>query len=71
MTTPVRIGITVNGEDELLTEETTVRQLLNRRGIAERGIAIAVGGAVFPKSRWDEPIQKGWDIDVLTAVQGG
>ncbi|KAA0022121.1 sulfur carrier protein ThiS [Antrihabitans cavernicola] len=71
MTTPVRIGITVNGEDQLLTEEISLRQLLERLGLPERGIAVAVGGAVFPKARWDESIQKGWDIDVLTAVQGG
>lgn len=71
MTAPVRIGITVNGEDRLLTEETSVRQLLDQLGIAPRGIAVAVGGAVFPKTRWDDPIEKGWDIDVLTAVQGG
>ena len=71
MTTPVRIGITVNGEDQLLTEEISLRQLLERLGLPERGIAVAVGGMVFPKTRWDEPIQKGWDIDVLTAVQGG
>lgn len=65
------IGITVNGEDHELTEQLSVRQLLGRLSLPEKGIALAVDGAVFAKSRWDEPVRKGWEIEVLTAVQGG
>ncbi|MBJ8348562.1 sulfur carrier protein ThiS [Antrihabitans sp. YC2-6] len=67
----VLIGITVNGEEHTLTEEVSVRQLLDRLRLPEKGIALAVDGAVFPKARWDESVQKGWEIEVLTAVQGG
>jgi len=67
----VLIGITVNGEEHTLTEEVSVRQLLDRLRLPEKGIALAVDGAVFPKARWDENVQKGWEIEVLTAVQGG
>lgn len=65
------IGITVNGTDHTFTDELTVRELVARLGLPEKGIALAVGGVVFPRSRWDEPVQRGWDIEVLTAVQGG
>ena len=65
------IGITVNGTDHTFTDELTVRELVARLGLPETGIALAVGGVVFPRSRWDEPVQRGWDIEVLTAVQGG
>jgi sulfur carrier protein len=65
------IGITVNGEDVLFSGSLTVRQLLAKRELPEKGIAIAVDGMVYPKSKWDDPIQRGWAIEILTAVQGG
>ncbi|MBJ7350685.1 MAG: sulfur carrier protein ThiS, partial [Rhodococcus sp.] len=51
--TQVAIGITVNGEDHLLTEDMTMRRLLEFLGLPEKGIAVAVDGAVLPKSQWD------------------
>ena len=35
------------------------------------GVAVAVDGAVFPRASWDTPVGKGWEIEILTAVQGG
>ncbi|WP_051165098.1 sulfur carrier protein ThiS [Nocardia testacea] len=67
----VPIGVTVNGVDHEFTEQLTVRQLLERLELPCQGVALAVDGAVFPRSRWDEPVGRGWEIDVLTAVQGG
>ncbi|MCZ4079131.1 sulfur carrier protein ThiS [Rhodococcus sp. H36-A4] len=70
--TALAIGVTVNGEDHLLTEEMTMRQLLEHLSMPPKGIAVAVDGVVLPKSRWDSTtVSKGWTIDVLTAVQGG
>ncbi len=68
---PIPIGVTVNGEDHEFADELSVRELLTRLGLPCKGIAVAVDGAVFPKSRWDEPVGRGWEIEVLTAVQGG
>lgn len=65
------IGVTVNGEDHVFTEGLSLRQLLDRLELPDQGIAVAVDGAVFAKSRWDEQVQRGWQIEVLTAVQGG
>lgn len=70
--TNIAIGVTVNGEDHLITENMTMRRLIESLGLPERGIAVAVDGAVLPKSSWDSTdVEKGWNIDVLTAVQGG
>ncbi|MCZ9308401.1 sulfur carrier protein ThiS [Corynebacterium uberis] len=35
------------------------------------GVAVAVNGAVVPRSEWSRPISDGDVIDILTAVQGG
>lgn len=65
------VGVTVNGAEHFFTEELSVRELLRRLDLPERGVALAVDGAVYPKSRWDDAVQRGWAIEVLTAVQGG
>lgn len=69
--TTTGIGVTVNGEDRLLDPGTTVRDLLAQLGLPDTGIALAVDGVVFPKSRWDEAVGRGWTVEILTAVQGG
>ncbi|MET8650063.1 MULTISPECIES: sulfur carrier protein ThiS [Nocardia] len=69
--TSIPIGVTVNGEDHEFGEPLSVRELLTRLNLPSKGVALAVDGVVFPKSRWDEPVGRGWTIEVLTAVQGG
>lgn len=69
--TSIPIGVTVNGTEHVFAEPLTVRELLERLQLPCRGVALAVDGALFPKSRWDEPVGRGWEIEVLTAVQGG
>ncbi|WP_028479436.1 sulfur carrier protein ThiS [Nocardia sp. CNY236] len=67
----IPIGVTVNGVDHEFAAPLTVHELLERLGLPCQGVALAVDGAVFPKSRWTEPVERGWQIEVLTAVQGG
>ncbi|MFC4126196.1 sulfur carrier protein ThiS [Nocardia rhizosphaerae] len=71
MTSTIPIGVTVNGTDHEFAEPLSVRELLTRLDLPCQGVAVAVDGAVFPKSRWDERVGRGWSIEVLTAVQGG
>lgn len=71
MTDMVNIGITVNGEDHEVSEAMTVAQLVAHLGLPDKGIAVAVDGAVFPRTAWGSPVEKGWEIEILTAVQGG
>ncbi|MEV6770517.1 sulfur carrier protein ThiS [Nocardia sp. NPDC051030] len=69
--TAIPVGVTVNGEDHVFPEAPSVRELLARLNLPSQGVAVAVDGGLFPKSRWDEPVERGWEIEVLTAVQGG
>ncbi|MEV0947932.1 sulfur carrier protein ThiS [Rhodococcus sp. NPDC049939] len=67
----VPIGISVNGEDRELTTPLTIAELLETMSLPSKGIAVAVNGEVFPRARWDESVMRGWEIEILTAVQGG
>ncbi|MFC9996335.1 sulfur carrier protein ThiS [Nocardia sp. NPDC127526] len=69
--TAIPIGVTVNGAEHSFAEPPTVRELLETLNLPCQGVAVAVDGALFPKSRWDERVGRGWEIEVLTAVQGG
>lgn len=69
MTIP--IGISVNGTDHDLAEPITLLQLLERLDLPTKGVAVAVNGEVFSRARWAETVGRGWEIEVLTAVQGG
>lgn len=71
MTKSVGVGITVNGEDKEFAVAPTMAELLADMGLPEKGIAVAVDGVVFPRSRWAEQVPAGARIEILTAVQGG
>ncbi|APT92305.1 hypothetical protein CPHO_04715 [Corynebacterium phocae] len=54
------------------TAATTVAQLVDQLTDSHPdGVAVAVDGAVVPRSQWDTTIQPGAQVDVLGAVQGG
>lgn len=65
------IGVTINGEDRLLPDGTTVRGVLTLLNLPDCGVAVAIDGAVASQDAWDVPIRRGVAIDILTAVQGG
>ncbi len=67
----VPVAVTVNGVEHEFAQPLSVRELLDRLELPCRGVALAVDGALFPKGRWAEPVGRGWQIEVLTAVQGG
>jgi sulfur carrier protein len=50
----------------------TVLEILEKSGIAEPGIAVALDGEVVRRGQWSEVVvPKGSTVDILTAVQGG
>ena len=54
------------------TAAGTVAQLLNEKGIAAEGTAVAVAEQVVPRSQWDTAtLSEGASVEILTAVQGG
>ena len=64
--------ITFNFNGELVeSQPQSIEQLVKERIGSAEGVAVAVGGAVVPRSQWNRDIQPGDVVDVLTAVQGG
>ncbi|WP_296131448.1 sulfur carrier protein ThiS [Corynebacterium sp.] len=54
------------------TAAGTVAQLLQEKGIAADGTAVAVAEQVVPRSQWDTAtLSEGASVEILTAVQGG
>ncbi|MGB3352349.1 MAG: sulfur carrier protein ThiS [Mycobacterium sp.] len=63
--------LTVNDEAVEVDEQMTVAGLLDRLGIPEKGIAVAVNWSVIPRSQWHTVLADGAKVEVVTAVQGG
>jgi len=66
--------VTVNGGDRELDSGATVASLLSELGAPDggRGVAVAVGGEVVPRSVWGSTeLAAGARVEVLIAVQGG
>lgn len=63
--------VTVNDQEFEVDQNTTVAALLERMGVPDRGVAVAVNWAVLPRSQWDAAVPPGARVEVLTAVQGG
>jgi len=67
--------IRVNGKAQTLPREGafSVEELLSELGVqVARGVAVAVGDQVVPRSRWQEPlIEAGASVEVIRATQGG
>ena len=63
--------ITYNGE--LLDISTTnLEALILQQAGTDQGVAVALDGAVVPRSRWASiEVPEGARVDALTAVQGG
>jgi sulfur carrier protein len=66
--------VTVNGGVREVEAQTTVGALVDALGAPAggRGVAVAVGGEVVPRSAWSTTLlPAGAQVEVLTAVQGG
>ena len=65
--------IRINGQDEILSVPT-LAALLEEKAVdtAQRGIAVALNGAVVPRTAWKEtPLRAGDTIEIVRARQGG
>lgn len=62
----------VNGEEREVSEEITVRELLEVLGVAPEGVAVAVDRVIVPRSAFAERrLAEGAQVEVLRAVGGG
>jgi sulfur carrier protein len=65
--------IRINGADEPLVA-VTLAALLEEKAVdvAQRGIAVALNGAVVPRAAWPQtPLKAGDNIEIVRARQGG
>jgi sulfur carrier protein len=65
--------IRVNGTDEPL-EAATLALLIEEKAIdvGQRGIAVALNGAVVPRAAWPQtPLRAGDSVEIVRARQGG
>jgi sulfur carrier protein len=70
------VDVTVNGELRSVAPGASVAhviaELTGADGPPARGLAVAVNGAVVPRSSWEvTALGDGDAVEVLTAVQGG
>jgi sulfur carrier protein len=66
------MDVLLNGEPRQLVAPTTVAQLLQREGLAERRVAVEVNGEIVPRSRHGErPLAPGDRIEIVHALGGG
>jgi sulfur carrier protein len=66
------MSLIVNGEPAAVETPITIAELLASIDAPPRGVAVAVDGAVVPRSGWpDHTLSGGERVEVLTAVQGG
>ncbi|UPW08855.1 sulfur carrier protein ThiS [Gordonia terrae] len=66
------MSITVNGETVDVDADASVRDVVAGLGLPDRGIAVAVDGAVVPRGRWHRhTMTDGAVVEIVTAVQGG
>jgi sulfur carrier protein len=65
--------VELNGNATELPDGATVVDAVGAAGESDRrGVAVAVGGEVVPRSQWDErELEEGVQIEVVKAVQGG
>jgi sulfur carrier protein len=66
------MNVWLNDEAREVSAGTTVAVLMAEHGVPERGVAVAVDGAVVPRASWATVrLLEGTHVEVLTAVQGG
>jgi sulfur carrier protein len=71
--TTLNAQIRVNGQNEALTA-TTLAALLDEKAVdtGQKGIAVALNGAVVPRAAWPEtPLKAGDSVEIVRARQGG
>jgi sulfur carrier protein len=63
--------VELNGESREVASTMTLGDLVRSLARDVSGCAVAVNGAVVPRGDWEQPLDPGDRIEVLTAVQGG
>jgi sulfur carrier protein len=69
----VQASIHVNGQDEPLAADTLAALLAEKAvDTGQRGIAVAVNGAMVPRAAWAQTtLRPGDSVEIVRARQGG
>lgn len=66
------MNVVINGDARDVGPDATLASVLDDFGVPERGVAVAVDGAVVPRASWPGTVlHADAAIEILTAVQGG
>jgi sulfur carrier protein len=66
------VHASVNGDDHEFEAGTTIAAVVARWCASDRGVAVAVGRQVVPRSEWSTVVvAEGDQIEVVTAAAGG
>jgi sulfur carrier protein len=66
------IQLLLNGRPESFDETLTVRELLERRGLAGKRLAVERNGEIVPRARHGEVrLAEGDRLEIVVAVGGG
>jgi sulfur carrier protein len=66
------MDITINGEAFALPERATILELLERRELAGRRVAVEVNGTIVPRGRHGEHhLAEGDRVEIVHALGGG
>ncbi|MDX2127123.1 MAG: sulfur carrier protein ThiS [Aeromonas hydrophila] len=66
------LTIRLNDKAQPLAAGQSVADLLAAQGVNPQGVAVALNGAVLPRSRWAETrLNDGDEIHLFTAIAGG
>lgn len=64
--------VTINGDDQPLATGASIHDVVTSLVEQTRGVAVAVNGAMVPKSEWSNRLLVDGDrVEVLTAAAGG
>jgi sulfur carrier protein len=67
-----RVELTVNGDPFEAPAGVTVADLVDAWCRSPRGVAVALDGAVVPRSEWGTtPVAPGATVELVTAAAGG
>ncbi|MGU5715303.1 sulfur carrier protein ThiS [Aeromonas taiwanensis] len=66
------LTIRLNDKAQSLAAGQSVADLLAAQGVNPQGVAVALNGAVLPRSRWAETrLNDGDELHLFTAIAGG
>ncbi len=64
--------IHLNGEEQQVSENTTMSELVQKLNLGERRFAVEVNGELLPRSSFSQHrLQPGDQVEVVQAIGGG